>query len=431
MWLNEQGIKGAPVMLACEDYPSLLDRQISKIRYEFPRELGELKESTTRDFVLNSEYGSGRILLRNLDDPSKYLSTELAGIAVDELTRNELSVFNFLRSRLRWPGVKHPRFVGGTNPGGKGHAWVKKYWVNQPRELPIELATLANEFYFVPARAADNSFLSQQYYEDLKTLPPDMAKAYAEGSWDMFAGQYFTNFDKVQHVVRAEQVAIKPWWPKWISIDWGFEHEAAAYWHTTESSDAGDRHTTYRELVQNHLAPRELAQAIVERTGQDRISQIFLSPDAFAKRTSEEPIAQQLTEVFRAHGLPACAPADDDRVGGWMLMYQLLDSKEWKITDNCTRLIENLPTLVRDPKHVEDILKVTGDDPADAARYGLKSRLDSKQKPYEYKLVETLDAIPDFTQKHIMHLKMEDERRSEHAELQAIFRHRPRWKRRN
>src|SRR5271167_1277603 len=78
MALAEQGIRGATVGLFCEDYPSLLDRQISKIRVEFPASLGELKESTTRDFQLADRYGAGRILLRNLDDPAKYLSAEFA-----------------------------------------------------------------------------------------------------------------------------------------------------------------------------------------------------------------------------------------------------------------------------------------------------------------------------------------------------------------
>ena len=65
---------------------------------------------------------------------------------------------------------------------------------------------------------------------------------------------------------------------------------------------------------------------------------------------------------------------DDDRVGGWMLMYQMLDADEWLLTENCIELIRTLPTLIRDPARVEDIEKMDGDDPADAARYGLKSR---------------------------------------------------------
>jgi hypothetical protein len=131
------------------------------------------------------------------------------------------------------------------------------------------------------------------------------------------------------------------------------------------------RVVTYREFVQNGLSPRMLAQAIVERCGRENIREVFLSPDAFAHRTAEASIAEQLGDVLVANGLPRPTPADDDRVGGWQWMYQLLENDSWVMTDNCSKLIDCLPQLVRDDRRIEDIRKVDGDDPADAARYGL------------------------------------------------------------
>ena len=116
-----------------------------------------------------------------------------------------------------------------------------------------------------------------------------------------------------------------------------------------------------------------LAQAIAERSGRERVSEVFLSPNAFAHRTSESSIAEQLGDVLIANGLPRPAPADDDRIGGWQLMYQMMESNAWIITENCAKLIECIPQLVRDNRRDEDIRKVEGDDPADAARYGLVS----------------------------------------------------------
>jgi hypothetical protein len=108
--------------------------------------------------------------------------------------------------------------------------------------------------------------------------------------------------------------------------------------------------------------------------GREKIDAIYLSPDAFARRTDEASIAEQMGDIFAAAGLPRPVPADDDRVGGWMLMYQMLDAGEWLIAENCAELIRTLPTLVRDTVRVEDVEKMDGDDVADAARYGLKSR---------------------------------------------------------
>jgi hypothetical protein len=114
-----------------------------------------------------------------------------------------------------------------------------------------------------------------------------------------------------------------------------------------------------------------LGQAIAERCKGEKIQEIYLSPDAFAHRTSEASIAEQLGEVLEVNGLPRPVPADNDRIGGWQLMYQLLEQDAWVITENCGKLIECLPQLVRDDRRVEDVRKMEGDDPADAARYGI------------------------------------------------------------
>jgi hypothetical protein len=230
-----------------------------------------------------------------------------------------------------------------------------------------------------------------------------------EGDWNVFAGQYFDVFDYGRHTARPEEIRLEHWWPRWISIDWGFQHNSAVYWHCAvpasafygchlersegsqpynslrsfgpprgapqddSASAVRTRIVTYREFVQSGLSPRMLAQAIAERSGRERISEVFLSPDAFAHRTSEASIAEQLGDILVANGLPRPALADDDRVGGWQWMYQLLQTDSWLMTDNCTKLIDCLPNLIHENGRNEDVRKVDGDDPADAARYGLVS----------------------------------------------------------
>ena len=127
--------------------------------------------------------------------------------------------------------------------------------------------------------------------------------------------------------------------------------------------------------------------------GREKIAAIYLSPDAFARRTDDASIAEQMGDVFAEAGFPRPTPADDDRIGGWMLMYQMLDAEEWLLTDNCVELIRTLPTLVRDSARVEDVEKMDGDDAADAARYGLMSRYAARRNgmarpPLEQRLAE-------------------------------------------
>ena len=157
-------------------------------------------------------------------------------------------------------------------------------------------------------------------------------------------------------------------------VEWLVEDRLRSFGPAAGPQDDNARRiVTYREYVKNGLSPRMLGQAIVERSGTEKIEEIFLSPDAFAQRTSEASIAEQLGDVLQQNGLPRPTPADDDRIGGWQLMYQLLERDAWVVTENCTKLMECLPNLVRDERRVEDVRKVEGDDPADAARYGLVS----------------------------------------------------------
>lgn len=176
-----QGIKNVDVMLACEDYPSLTGRQINKIMTEFPAWLGEVKDTKQKGlgYHLKPEFGGGSILLRNLDDPSKYQSFEFAAILVDELTKNPLRTFNILRGSMRWPGVSRTQFVAATNPEAN---WVRDLWVEG--KFPPEMAPLKPEFKFVSALPTDNPYLDENYWHtELNTLTGALRQAWLEGNW--------------------------------------------------------------------------------------------------------------------------------------------------------------------------------------------------------------------------------------------------------
>jgi len=394
------GLANVQVALLCEDYPSLLDRQISKIRTEFPPWLGQLCESNgNRNFTLRKQFGGGSIALRNLDDPSKYQSAEFAAIAVDELTKHAKETFDFLRFRLRWPGIARPKFAGATNPGGIGHAWVKKLWIDG--EFPEEMEPLRDEFDFVQAKASDNPHLTENYYKNLLTLPPWMAKAFAEGDWNMFAGQYFINFSLKRHTYAAHEISLKPWWVRWISMDWGFDHPGCVHWHAI---DENQRIYTYRELYGSRKGEREWGEQISALSKGERITAFYISPDADAKRNQANTIREEIGENLT--GVIQPSDADNGRIAGWRLLYQLLDADQWIINrDTCPKLVECLPTLIRNaPDKSEDVLKVdhsentVGDDAADCARYGLKTKLAPRGKPLEIRIQ---DRIQDFAEKRV------------------------------
>lgn len=379
------GLRNVRVGLFCEDYPTLNDRQISKIYVEFPPWLGTLSSSGTRNFVLKPEYGGGVIALRNLDDPSKYYSAEFAAIAVDELTRNPLSVFNDLRFRLRWPGVERPKFAAGTNPGGPGHDWVKNYWVKS--KFPPELESKRDQFALVRAKASDNPYITESYHESLLTLPPDMARMVARGDWEVYTGQFFPQFESTpgRHVIPHKELLkrIKPWHTKWLAGDWGFEHPHAVY---KFAQDENGKVRIFGELWDRRVGETELGHRIAEFCAGDKFQSFAFSWDAGKQSPRSKPqnpkSMMQLIADALGPGVPQPYPADSSpgsRVSRARLMAQLIDADMLEISDECGKLIQCLPTMIRDEDNAEDVLKVDyagdqsiGDDPYDGASMGLQ-----------------------------------------------------------
>jgi phage terminase large subunit len=381
-------VPGSDSLLLRRTYPELESSLLAYFRRDVPRGLYRSYNDSKHVVTWNNGSTTRFGYCRNERDVYQYQGAEFLFVGLDELTHFTLKQWQFLTSRNRCPidtytdasrkGERvYSSMAGATNPGNVGHAWVKALWVDHVPPPGFERPELYDpgDYYFIPAQIKDNRIYAEdaEYRKTLEALPEHLRRAFLEGDWNVFAGQYFDVFDVGRHTARPEEFHLEPWWPRWISVDWGFQHPSAVYWHCAVPGPENSRIVTYREFVQNGLSPRMLAQAIAERSGRERISEVFLSPDAFAHRTSEASIAEQVGEVLVANGLPRPAAADDDRIGGWQLMYQLLESDAWVITENCARLIECLPLLVRDDHRVEDIRKTDGDDPADAARYGLVS----------------------------------------------------------
>lgn len=410
------------------DYPTLQDRQISKIKREFPEWLGTLRESRDEgyNFFLKPEYGGGRIALRNLDDPSKYKSTEFCDIAVEELTEIDKEMFDDLRFRLRWPGIgiehgnSSPKFIAATNPTGRGHAWVKALWIDGKHNIekfPAEMRDIAPQFKYVPALPKDNPHVTKAYEETLKSLPPAKRKALLEGDWSIPEGQYFTNWNRSERAIHPAILAqvIQPWWPKWIGQDWGFGHHSPVLWHTVGNVspkmaklmgrdwDVPRRCIfTYREhvisLKELGQTEQQLGSEIAELSAGEKIGEWILSRDAFGEKTSQHTPAE-LLYMGAKPSLPSPTEADmkaGSRVAGWRFMYQLIQDDEWFVSSLCPELLDAIPSLEYDTdKNGEDVRKTNHlyDDVADCARYSLADMLNTVRAPLKVRAAEKAEEL--------------------------------------
>ena len=174
----ERGITGVRSLMACEDYPTLYERQISKVIQEFPDWLGTYWRGEYREFRLHDIYGGGVIAFRNLNKYTKYKSAEFADIAIDEISHNSMTVFNGLRGSLRWPNIPDNKFIAASNPSPN---WVRTIWIE--KILPENMRGREDEFCYVPGLPKDNPHLTQSYWDELESQEEHIKKAWLFGDW--------------------------------------------------------------------------------------------------------------------------------------------------------------------------------------------------------------------------------------------------------
>jgi len=386
------GLTGVTVGLFCEDYPALKDRQLKKISAEFPEWLGT-RHADDKDhgncFILNPEYGSGVLAFRNLDDTSKYQSAEFAAIGVDELTKNSEDVFEDLRNRLRWPGITDVKFLGATNPGGIGHAWVKKYWLD--REFPPNEKE-SGLFVYIPAKAKDNPHLDPVYLQQLESLPEEKRKAYLEGDWNIFKGQYFTEWRNEIHTCAPFKLPEN--WERFVSIDYGYAKPSAVYWW---ASDYDGNLYAYRELYETELTFKDLARKVLSMTPTKEDVRYWVADPAIWAKGNEregEPVKMSGAELMYEAAVELkrsiqLIPGNNDRLTGWGIFREYLKpivvegkkTARIKYFTICPNAIRTIPSLIYDDIRPEDLDSGGEDHAADSSRYGIMSRPQPSDRP--------------------------------------------------
>jgi hypothetical protein len=374
----------------------------------------------------------------------EYLGPRYSFIGFDESTfHSEYQIRNMLGRLSSTDKTLRLRVRLASNPGSIGAAWHKSMFLRgacpvhnpdkcaQPGQLywdakwPSDMFPLqdpdGNGFSvaFIPGRLTDHTLLDDKYVYRLRMMSGALSKAMEQGCWCELQGAYFSNWNSSKMVLPFSMVGANWWDAHFLSLDYGFGKSSASAHLHVRTQDG--RIKTVGEFVAAHLPAYEFASEVCRRLvapmtqGQRRkIVAVYLDPSNFKHIGDGHTIADQINEVMEPYDL-ACIPASNDRIGGWQLMYQMLQTGEWKIADTCPRLIEAIPTRMHDEKRPGDVLKVPGDpldDVADDARYGLYTFITSTEKPPELEMHDQLRQLAeqgDLTSAAIRFQLMNDE----------------------
>ena len=112
------------------------------------------------------------------------------------------------------------------NPGGAGHAYIRRVYVDR-QFLPTENP---DDYTFIQALVDDNTALmaaQPEYLATLEALPYKLREAWRYGRWDVFEGQVFTQFrDDPEHYDDRHWTNVCNPFP--IPYDWtiyrGYDH---------------------------------------------------------------------------------------------------------------------------------------------------------------------------------------------------------------
>lgn len=333
-------------------------------------------------------------------DVNNYQSAEYDIIRFDELTHFTEYQYIYMLSRIRGVNKFPKQIKSSTNPGSKGHMWVKERFIDS---MPPETKTKFGERtrIFIPAKVTENKFLMDSdpdYIQRLEELGETEKRALLEGDWNIFKGQYFTEFKRALHVI--DPIKLPTYYKRFRSVDYGLD-TTACYWWAVDSSG---KCYIYRELHQPDLTLSEAARKIIEMTPpEENISYTVASPDLWNRR---QDTGFSGMEIMAREGLTGLVKADNRRVEGWRVLREYLRPQDdgtgetalLVIFKTCLDLIKSLPSLVHDDKKPED----AADRPHDithapeSVRYGIMSRPPITRYREELKGKYTVTELEDF-----------------------------------
>ncbi len=307
-------------------------------------------------------------------DTLRYQGQEYDIIAIDEATQLTEYQFSTLKGCLRGVG-KYPRRMYLTcNPGGVGHSWVKRLFIDRR----FREGETASDYKFIQALVYDNKVLTErdpEYVEGLKSLPDRLRAAWLEGRWDLFEGQFFPEFSRELHVCAAHEVEGM----RFCAFDYGFDRFALLVCSVRDGNL-----TVLREHCESNLTISEAGERLMRICGLERergheIRYAVASPDLWNRR--QESGLSGFEIMSKVCDVPLIK-ADNRRIPGWRALREALHREGGlKIFEGCRELIESMESLLTDTAEPED----ASDEPhsvthaPEALRYAVMSRIDESE----------------------------------------------------
>jgi hypothetical protein len=359
------------------------------------------------------------VYLEKDSDAEEYQGHSYTRVYVEEVTNFPTpDPINKLRATLR-SGAGVPvgmRLTG--NPGGAGHNWVKKRYIDPApqgykiitQDEPLEYYDPdTNEFVkkivslsrvFIPSKIKDNALLMRNDPTYLIRLRQSgsaaLVKAWLEGDWGIIDGAFFDNWDS-EVLLRPRDILdlIPSHSLRFRSFDWGSAKPFSVGWWVVADGTWGDLPKgsilRYREWYGStgeankglKMTADQVAHGIKTREAGEHMTYGVADPSIFIRNGGPS-----IAETMLIEGV-SWKKADNKRDAGWAQMRMLMGNLPVDplnpetsprtpamvfLTEDCEDSIRTIPTLQHDEDKLEDLDTDGEDHAADEWRYAVMSR---------------------------------------------------------
>lgn len=368
-------------------------------------------------------------------DVFQHDTNEYHYVGIDQAEQFTEFQLRYIPSRIRTSNQDLPTLYRlAANPGGESHTYLRDRFVKPCRQggVILQEKVTGMKRIYIPAKLEDNPHLmlnDPDYINRLSLLPEAEREAKRSGDWFSFAGQRFSEFRSKRFPNEPENALhVIPWfkvpqfWPKLLSIDWGWSAKTFAIWYALSPLD--ERIFIYRCFGIKKSTIRQWGSDVARLSQHDgNIMRVILDSACW----NEQGLGiTQAAEFYAAvQGiLPPPEKSNKDRHSGVSLIHEYLrwEPKPAKFippegfnTETANRILriygptgyneyvnsflpeepeKNLPILQillkEGDQHTQDLVdaimnaqyaekdkedyeEYDGDDPLDSLRYGLKA----------------------------------------------------------
>lgn len=378
---------GIKIMIVRKTYPELRANHITPLK-ELVGKTAVFKE-TAKEFLFKNGSVIKLGYCRNTKDLDRYQGTETDVLFLDEATQLTEEQFDRFKACVRGVNGFPKRVYLTCNPGGVGHAFVKRLFIDRV----YKTGENPDDYVFYKSLVTDNAALMENdpdYIKRLEALPPKLRKAWLDGDWDIFDGQFFEEFrdDPSHYIDRRFTHVIEPFeipdgWNIVRSFDFGFAKPFSCDWWAI---DYDGRAYLILQLYGCTQTPNEGLKWYPDRIFEE-IHRIETTHRWLKGKRITGVADPSIWDVSRGEAIIDSADrhfvyfsrGDNKRIPGWMQVHYRLafDEEGYPMAyffNTCAAAIRTLPLLRFSDVNPEDLDTSQEDHFADSFRYFCMSR---------------------------------------------------------